>query len=564
LAFDEGDYASMFDIQDSIIVEPEIPYVEKVEPNSAGGGTRSPMTPWDWRDVNGMNYVTEEIEDQGVSGMCYAVATSLISECAFNIAINAYSKESGPDNSEDMVDFSTGYVAFCGKACDDTNILGYWGTGGYAYNLFPLEFVYENGITDEADQGTSFSEYGVCGTAQLQYDRSFFAGWGSVSTSTESIKGAILSYGPLYANIKMSDSWNSYDPSGENFEDYIIVDSIPEACGYYGGSYHAVVIVGWDYYDDEFSEADGLYWIVRNSKGSEWGVDGYAYVHEHSLKIQCQVGYIDGDQPYVDADYFDDDGSNRNIDLEDAFPVADSIGWEVTPQSIFDSPYTGTGSTASIDTDPPAGDGQRGYIQFDIERDSLSLCPEAPDKIVTVIDSIWVGNPQTPTINGYSAIGCFIEYEYEIDESDLEGSQWYIFEVSSNIDIISSDTTEPYITIEPILGGTGWIQVYSHNVNGYRYGIKYVNITCVSFAIFPNPTDEQLNVEIDDDSSNNSYNLEIINSKGIIKKNKKSKSKSIILSVLDLENGNYLARINAFNEKGIIVGSKTIPFIISK
>jgi len=194
----------------------------------------------------------------------------------------------------------------------------------------------------------------------------------------------------------------------------------------------------------------------------------------------------------------------------------------------------------------------------------LSLCPVAPDKVVTLYDSIWIGKPLTPSINGYSAIGCFIEYEYEIDESHLEGSQWYIWEVSSNISVVSSDTTQPFITIEPFQGGSGWIQVYSYNVNGYRYNIKYVNITCLSFALFPNPTEEDINIEIDDDFSNNNYELEIINSKGVIKKNTLSKSKTINLSILDLENGNYLARVKAFDQNGAIVAVKSQSFIISK
>ncbi len=563
LAYDEGDYASMFDIQDSVIIEPENPTVARIEP-TGGGGTRSPIAPYDWRDVFGKNYLNETIEDQGDSDMCYAVATSVVAETAYNKSIGAYSKESGPDTSEDMADFSTGYVAFCGKECDYSKIWGYYGINGYSNNLFPLEFVYENGITNEEDQGTSFSEYGVCGSAQLAYDRSFFAGWGTVSTSTSSIKGALISYGPLYASLKFRTSWNTYDPDEEDdLEDKIIVDSVPEPCGPYG-YYHAVVIVGWGFLDDEESPANGLYWIVRNSKGSDWGLGGYAYVHEYSLKLHCQIGYIDGDQPNIDREYIEDDSSNRTITLEDEFPIADDIDWEVTPTSVFNSPYTGTNSTASVDTDPPTGAGQRGYIEFTITVDSLSLCPNAPDKIITLSDSIWIGKPETPVVNGYSAIGCGINYDYEIDEDNLEGSVWYIWSTSSNITLVSSDTTSSSCTIQPTAGGSGWINVESHNVNGYTYDTKSVNITCMNFAIYPNPSSQELTVEIFDDTPDNNYEVELYNSKGERKKSKNTKTKKVYFSVLDLDDGSYIVKVNAFDNNGTLVADKTSSLIISK
>lgn len=85
------------------------------------------------------------------------------------------------------------------------------------------------------------------------------ASWGYVGAqdrepTTEELKNAIYTYGPIAVTVSSTVSWRAYSGGVYNACDGININ-------------HIVAIVGWD--DAEQS------WIVKNSHGTSWGEQGY-------------------------------------------------------------------------------------------------------------------------------------------------------------------------------------------------------------------------------------------------------------------------------------------------
>jgi len=194
---------------------------------------------FDWRDVNGENYVTP-IKDQGYCGSCWAF--SGIAAIESKILIETGSPDYPLDLSEQM-------LVACGSSMGCS--------GGFINDS--LTFFTLTGIAKESCNPYSAID-SICAPCSGWQENAFKAdGWSWVvcdAVGTESeLKHALYSHGPLLTAFDVYDDFYSYSSGVYSY-----------VWGEYLGG-HAVVLVGWDDSLEAF--------IVKNSWGTGWGEGGF-------------------------------------------------------------------------------------------------------------------------------------------------------------------------------------------------------------------------------------------------------------------------------------------------
>jgi C1A family cysteine protease len=220
--------------------------------------TGDPPISWDWRDVNGKNWVTP-IKDQGNCGSCYAFAAIAAMETVYNIQKN--------DSTID-IDLSEQFLISCGMGFPWINqgccggftseTLMFLKTQGVPLeSCFPYGAVDANGrdIDDCLFQKPS-NEPISCSNRCSDW-KSQLVKVDSYQTlySKKSIKNAISTYGPVIAGFVVYDDFIDY--SSGIYE---------HNSGQKAGN-HLVIIIG-------YNDTQG-YWICKNSWGTSWGEDGF-------------------------------------------------------------------------------------------------------------------------------------------------------------------------------------------------------------------------------------------------------------------------------------------------
>ncbi len=196
---------------------------------------------FDWRLLNGVT----PVKDQGQCGSCWDFAGTGAFEAAYLLAEGV------------VADFSEQQVLSCnggGSSC----------SGGWMQDAY---LVYMNyGAIDETNMPYQGSDDVPC--LQYQYDPiATLEGFEDIPNNVNSIKNALLS-GPLSTTYTVYDDFYGYS---EGCYDHSSGDNIN----------HAVVIVGWD---DNMCDGEGA-WIVKNSWGPAWGLDGYFYIKYGAARI---------------------------------------------------------------------------------------------------------------------------------------------------------------------------------------------------------------------------------------------------------------------------------------
>jgi C1A family cysteine protease len=207
---------------------------------------------FDWRELGGCT----PVKNQGGCGSCWAFGTVAPLEC--NIKIN--------DGLE--VNLSEQWLVNCnldGWGCDG----GWWahdyhqwktdcfnGTGAVLEKEFPYK------AKDLICDGPYLHSYSI--------DSWRYIGFSQHVPSTDAIKQAIMTYGPVSVACAVTDAFGAYTGGVFNKND-------PDA-----QINHAVALVGWD----DTQGTHGV-WFLRNSWGSGWGEDGYMRI-EYGV---CKVGY---------------------------------------------------------------------------------------------------------------------------------------------------------------------------------------------------------------------------------------------------------------------------------
>lgn len=256
---------------------------------------------FDWRDENGVT----PVKNQGGCGSCWAFAA----QGAFESMIKIY------DSIE--YDLSEQQILSCnvyGAGCD-----GGW--MDYAYELFRsygsvLEYCMPYTTTDTVSCVQSGCEV---------VDRIF--GWTNVSGDVNSLKAAVLA-GPVACAMTVDDDFKHY---GSGCYENPGTDPVN----------HAVLIVGWD---DTQCAGDGA-WIVKNSWGVDWGMNGYFYIKYGTCNIGYGADLLDYSPSnptqlaYKNYEFSDSTGNNDGI-----IDPKETISLKITLENVFKQDATGVGA----------------------------------------------------------------------------------------------------------------------------------------------------------------------------------------------------------------------------
>ena len=214
----------------------------------------APARPQDTTSVDWSGTYTTAVKDQGYCGSCWAFsATEQIESDSIRAGLLTTSDTLSPQQivSCDQVDYG------CNGGNTET-----------AYQYVKVN----GGLTTDA-QYPYTSYWDVTGTCSTSFTTVVtVSGYSTLSGETE-MESYVLSTGPLSVCLDAS-TWSSYQ-SG-------IVSA--KACG--TDVDHCVQAVGVN--------LDDGYWIVRNSWGTDWGLDGYIW-----LETDANACYITYDPTYV-------------------------------------------------------------------------------------------------------------------------------------------------------------------------------------------------------------------------------------------------------------------------
>jgi len=285
----------------------------------------------DWRNSNnplGKPAVTP-VKNQGQCGSCWSFSSSGAVEGAWVVGGNS------------LVSLSEQELVSCDKqdsACDG-------GLMDYAF-----EYVKENGLTSEENYPyvSGNGQVPACDSSKVAQKVATINSYVDVQTRSEDALENALNIGPVAIAIEADQySFQSYT-SGV----------MTAACG--ESLDHGVLAVGYGH--DSASNLD--YWIVKNSWGSSWGLNGYIYLERHISSSGGQCGIL----------------------CQPSYPVAGNV--LPTPK-----PTPSPGPTPSNDHyEDPGKDGEKGCNSGEIAvvdffeipgRMCMPICSQDSDCLVT-------------------------------------------------------------------------------------------------------------------------------------------------------------------------------------
>ncbi|MBU8872048.1 MAG: T9SS type A sorting domain-containing protein [Gemmatimonadales bacterium] len=219
---------------------------------------------WDWRDVDGANYITS-VKNMGPCGAEYIFAPVAMVEARYMIEM------ARQGIMLRNVDYSEQHIMSCGT--------GYFGdfdcNGGYCKDTLihihdhgvPTEFCYNYDAVDQAcpdDCPDSANDMILSWPIDQISEHQPF--WDETALMEE-----IYLHGPVATSMDVYPDFYDYT---EGVYEHVYGLLIGRT---------AVTIVGWG--DD-----DGSYWICKSNWSSNWGEDGYFRILRNSAHANCNFG----------------------------------------------------------------------------------------------------------------------------------------------------------------------------------------------------------------------------------------------------------------------------------
>ncbi|XP_053263167.1 cathepsin O isoform X2 [Podarcis raffonei] len=212
--------------------------VPKYVPRASLEGTEAPLpAKFDWRDKNAVT----SVRNQEACGGCWAFSVVSAVESAYAIKGNVLENLS----VQQVIDCS-----YENKGCSGGSTV----TALSWLNQTRVKLVRDAEYSFKAETGMchyfSRSDFGVSVTGYTSYD---------LSGHEDEMMRMLVKYGPLPVIVD-AISWQDY-----------LGGIIQYHCSS-GEANHAVIVTGYD------TTGSIPYWIVRNSWGTSWGIDGYVRI----------------------------------------------------------------------------------------------------------------------------------------------------------------------------------------------------------------------------------------------------------------------------------------------
>lgn len=218
---------------------------------------------FDWRNVNGQNYVTP-VKNQGGCGSCVAFGTVGVVETTYRV-------QQGDPNMD--VDLSEAQLFYCHGRSVGRNCGNGWEPGA------ALEFFKTQGVADEASYPYTAGDQNCSNLASDWQGRAVKVMGYHKAASVADMKAWLSTRGPVTGCFYVYDDFFSYT-SGV----------YKHVTGNLAGG-HCVTIIGYD-------DALGC-WICKNSWGAGWGDGGFFKIGYGECLIETWFGpfAVDGISP---------------------------------------------------------------------------------------------------------------------------------------------------------------------------------------------------------------------------------------------------------------------------
>ena len=284
---------------------------------SVQGGPGPLPHAFDLRDVDGRAFIGP-VKNQGPMGTCYAFAAVAAAESTYNVARNLYN-ENGVRFSESFIIWSL-----------SPHYAGFGPYSGASYDYDELQALVDHGLPRE-----DAFPYVISPPPDLHWDarRTTFSSWQRIPTNDiETMKRVLRTFGAIDAAVLVDDPFYDYTDG---------VHSDPYTSPLYAAEFrtdtnHAIALVGWD--DNADGQGHGA-WILRNSWGPTWGLDGYMLIDYTSSAVATSATYlVYGDWPGEDFQLDNTSDLVAAIDCSGYQPVARGIyEWGGNAASINNS-----------------------------------------------------------------------------------------------------------------------------------------------------------------------------------------------------------------------------------